>query len=403
MRRLLLVLLLLLLLVADVAATYTLFTSRYPGANDFASRWGGAAAFWRDGVSPYSATATRQIQLLIYGRTIAPQEEQQFDPGFFAYPFYTVFMLLPLVWLPYPLAEAVWLVLLEVCLFAGLLLALRLYRWRPPPWLLGWTAVWAILFYPTARALLLGQFALLVFGTVALALWALQEHRDGLAGLALALATVKPQMVFLLVPLLLWWALRERRWRFAGSFLGWMALLLAASWLAKPGWLAAFVEQMIRYPSYTAIGSPVWILTHVTFPVLGSAGEWSLSLLLVACLLWAWNAALRRRTAEAFAWAVGLCLIVTSLVALRTATTNYVILLLPLVLLFRAMRRNYLGVLLLQLLLLVGLWLLFLTTVVEKFEHPLVYLPLPLGLLAVFALARRWLEGQDNGRKVTDG
>jgi hypothetical protein len=32
--------------------------------------------------------------------------------------------------------------------------------------------------------------------------------------------------------------------------------------------------------------------------------------------------------------------------------------------------------------------------VVGKFEHPVVYLPLPFGLLAVSALAHRWLVSE---------
>ena len=201
--RLILLFLVGMLLVANVVATYRFFTSHYPGANDFASRWAGARAFWIDGVSPYSDEATRQIQMLIYGRPIPPEEEQEFDPGPFAYPFYTVFFLFPIVWMPYPWAEAIWLVALEVCLFAGLLLSLRLYDWRPPRWLLISTAVWAFVFYPHARALLLGQFAIFVFAMVALALWALKKGRDILAGFCLALSTFKPQMLFLLVLLLL--------------------------------------------------------------------------------------------------------------------------------------------------------------------------------------------------------
>jgi hypothetical protein len=391
MRRLILLLLVGLLLVGDVVATHALFTSRYPGANDFASRWGGARAFWRDGVSPYSDEATRQIQLLIYGRPIQPEEEQEFDPGPFAYPFYTVFLVWPLVWMPYAWAEAVWLVILEVCLFVGLLLALHVYGWRPPRWLLVCTAVWAFLFYPDVRALVLGQFAVFVFAMVALTLWALKERRDILAGSFLTLSTIKPQMAFLLVPFLLWWAVRERRWRFAASFLGEMALLLVASRLAEPGWLAGFLRQVTRYTSYTALGSPIWILTHLTFPALGVWGEVVLSGLAVASLVWAAWWAFRQGSARAFEWVAGWCLIVTNLVALRTATTNYVVLLLPLAMVFRALQRRRGGAWLVLLVMLVGLWVLFLNTVVEKFEHPIVYLPLPFGLVAVFALARRWL------------
>ncbi|MFN2269737.1 MAG: glycosyltransferase family 87 protein [Anaerolineae bacterium] len=395
--RLILLFLVAVLLAADVVATYHFFTSRYPGANDFASRWAGARAFWVDGVSPYSDEATRQIQMLIYGRPIPPEEEQEFDPGPFAYPFYTVFLLFPIVWMPYPWAEAVWLVVLEVSLLAGLLLALRLYDWRPPRWLLLGTAVWVFVFYPHARALLLGQFAIFVFAIVALALWALKKERDVLAGFCMALSTFKPQMIFLLIPLLLWWAVRERRWRFVASSAGWMALFLGASWIVEPRWLCAFAGQVGRYTSYTAIGSPIWIITHIAFPSLGTWGEWVLSGLAVAGLVWASWWALRLRQEGWFDWAVGLCLVVTNLVAVRTATTNYVILLLPLVMVFRALQRRRVGVwwiLLIEVVLLVGMWVLFLTTLQGKFEHPSVYLPLPFGLLAVFVLARYWLVGE---------
>jgi len=394
MRQLALVLLLLLFLSALVAATYLLFTARYPGANDFASRWAGARAFWRDGLSPYSEEATRQIQLLIYGRPIPPEEEQEFDPGPFAYPFYTVFLLLPLVWVSYPLAQAIWLVTLEACLLGGLLLALRIYEWRPPRWLLACTAVWMLLVYPHARALILGQFSIFVFAMVALALWGLKERRDVVAGICLALSTVKPQMSFLFIPLLLWWALRARRYRFIVSFSGAIGAMLAASWLALPSWLGEFLTQVARYPNYTAIGSPIWIVTHLIFPVLGTWGEVALSLLTVACLAAAAQWAFCYQSEAAFEWVVGLCLIVTNLVALRTATTNYVLLFLPLAMVFRSLQRSHRGawsILLVEALSLVGLWGLFLATVVDKFEHPAVYLPLPFGLLAVFALGRRWL------------
>lgn len=396
MRRWMVWLLVGIFVIGNAVVTHALFTSRYPGANDFASRWGGARAFWRDGLSPYSDEATRQIQLLIYGRPIPREEEQQFDPGPFAYPFYTVFLLWPLVWSSYPWAEAIWLVILETCLFGGLLLTLHIYDWRPPRWLLACTMLWAFFFYPNARALLLGQFAVLVFAMAALTLWALKTHRDILAGFCLALSTVKPQMVFLFIPMLMWWAIREHRYRFMASFLGGMIVLTGASWIAEPDWVTGFFHQMVRYPSYTAIGSPIWIIAHVTFPVLGTWGEVTLSALAIVFLSVSVWWALHKRSVGWFEWAVGLCLIITNLVALRTATTNYVILLLPLVMIFRALQRVRGGtwwVLLVEVALLIGLWVLFLTTLVGKFEHPVVYLPLPFGLLAVFALGGRWLVG----------
>ena len=57
------------------------------------SRWEGVRSYWRDGLNPYGEAASANIQQRIYGRMAADDE----DPGYFAYPFYTVFVLLPLV------------------------------------------------------------------------------------------------------------------------------------------------------------------------------------------------------------------------------------------------------------------------------------------------------------------
>jgi len=385
--------LLALLVAANVYATYSAFTSRFPGANDLYSRWKGAEVFWREGLNPYSEEATLTIQQGIYGRPAAPGE----DPGPFAYPFYTVFLLIPLVWMPYAWAQAVWLVILQLSLVLGVGLCLSLLDWRLPPWLLALTFLWSILFYHSARTIFLGQFAGLVFLWTMAALWALKARHDAAAGILLSLTTIKPQMSFLLIPALLLWGLAQRRWRFVTTFGLATALLLGLSFLLQPGWLADFFRQLATYPSYTAIGSPVWIVTHYYLPFLGTPGEVAISLLLLLYLTYQWRHLVRGDdTQPTFYWVLGMTLIVTNLVALRTATTNYVQLYLPLFLVLqRATARLPVRNLLLALFYLLsaaGTWLLFLVTVVDRFEHPIVYLPLPLALFAAFVCARAALK-----------
>lgn len=384
-----LVLLAAFLLAAYIVATYSVFTSRFPGANDFYSRWKGAEVYWREEINPYSAEATLAIQQGIYGRPAEPGE----DPGPFAYPFYTVLLLAPIVWLPYAWAHAIWLVILQVSLVLGVALCLSLLDWRLPPWLLALTVLWSVFFYHSARTIFLGQFAGLVFLCTVGTLWALKGRRDGLAGVLLSLTTLKPQMSFLLIPALLLWGLAQRRWRFLTSFGLASALLLGTSFLLQPGWLGDFVRQLAAYPSYTAIGSPIWILAHYYFPFLGTPGEVALSVLLLLYLAYEWRHLVQRgHVPDTFYWVLGLTLIVTNLVALRTATTNYVQLYFPLFLVLhhaiaRGSARN-LVLSLFYLLSTMGMWLLFLATVVDRFEHPIVYLPLPLALLGAFVWIR---------------
>jgi Glycosyltransferase family 87 len=396
LRSLVLIALVIALWVADMFATYVVFTSRFPGANDFYSRWGGARAWWTQGLSPYSEQASIQIEIGIYGRRALPDE----DPGPFAYPFYTVFLIAPLAFLPYAWAEAIWLALLEFALVGSVVGAMALAEWRLPPALMAITTIWAILFYHSARAILLGQFAVVILMFIVGTLLALRARRDAMAGVFLALATIKPQMIYLLVPMVLFWAVARRRWRLIGGFVGAMTLLCGASFVAQPDWLTSFVTQMMRYPNYTAIGSPVWVITHYFIPALGAPGEIVLSLTLFAWVLVTWQRLWRDESRPAFLWTVSFTLIVTNLIALRTATTNYVVLFIPLLQILAAVqtrwkRAGMWGVIGIEVALLVGLWALFLATVANKFEHPIMYLPLPVGLLIVMAHRPLFMEKRE--------
>jgi hypothetical protein len=386
------VLLSLILFALHVFAVYTIFTSKYPGANDFYSRWGGARAFWVNGLNPYSEEATLQIQRGIYGRPARANE----DPGPFAYPFYVAILIWPLVYLPYAWASAIWLSLLELALLAAAFLTITMYGWRPPLWLTAFSAIWVIIFYHGARTIILGQVAGLVYLCLALCLWALHRRADALAGVALALSTIKPQMVYLLIPFLLWWGWRQKRWQFIGYFSATLVALVGLSLLFVPSWLADFFNQLVTFRSYQAlgytnIGSPIWIISHVYWPALGSLGEAIISILLLIFTGYCW---LRyRNQPQAFHWLVGLTLLTTNLITPRAATTNYVVLLFPLFLFFVILSRRVSQgngwVVAIQLAGLFGLWALFFVTLEGNFEGPLLYLPLPLLVLAAMLLYRR--------------
>jgi len=376
-------------ILLDAYATYIVFTSKFPGANDFYSRWAGGRAFLVDGLNPYSNEVTHRIQLGMYGHLA----EEGTDQVAFAYPLYTIYLFLPLSLISsYPQAQAIWQVILEFALLMGVFFTFRTYRWQPKPWLLAVTCFWSILFYPAARSIILGQFAIVVFAFVALTLWAVKEGKDILAGLCLALSTVKPQMVFLLIPLILLWAICHRRWRVVGSFTISMTVLVLSSLLLVPTWITDFFTWMGKYPSYTAVGSPIWTLTHYFFPQLGKPVEIVISLLVLGYLLYTWRGAVNGSWLE-FDWVVAATLIVANLIALRTATTNYVVLLMSIFIVFKTLekrfqRRGAMLIALIELLLLIGFWVLFAATVVGDYEHPIMYLPLPVGLWLIFVSAK---------------
>jgi hypothetical protein len=273
-----------------------------------------------------------------------------------------------------------------------------MFRWRPRPWLLALLIVWTLIAYYPSRGLILGQPGLSVYFLEIVALWGLVKERDGLAGAALALSTIKPQMGFLFVPFLLLWGIHARRWRFIGASAVTIGILVLASFVLQPTWLRDWLQQVSIYTDYTALGSPVWIVTQY-YLGLGSVGEWSVNIVFYLLILWAWYQLIIRRKGERFLWTAALTLTVTHLVATRTATPHYVVFIFSLLFYLREIMQSnkrtggYLVALILAVLL-VAPWIHAIVTVQNKFEHPTVYLPAPFAMVILLWLTRhRWWDG----------
>jgi len=371
-----------------VVVAHNMLTEPFPGHNDFMSRWEGARSFWVDHLNPYGDEASLNIQKQIYGRAVVEGE----DPGFFAYPMYTAVLVWPLVYMDYAWASAIWMVLLAAFLIGSLFFLMDLFKWRIASWLLGILCIWVLFFYYSARGLILGQVGVVVYFLELVALWAIIKDKNTLAGIALAISTVKPQMGFLIVPFFLLWGLRYRRWKFIASFGVTMLVLLAVSFVLQPSWLGDWLKQLGNYTSYTALGSPVWIITSY-YLHLGGWAELLVSGLLGLSMLVTWYWVLRGHP-EQFMWAAVMTLTVTHLIAPRTATPHYVVFIIPLMFYFamlvqRNRQRGNLWVVLWLVVLLVVPWVHFLLTVDKHFEHPSIYLPLPFIIFFLLWYTRR--------------
>ncbi|MCC7359362.1 MAG: DUF2029 domain-containing protein [Anaerolineales bacterium] len=374
-------------------ATWQYFTRPVPGGNDFLARYTAFTAYFKLGLNPYSDAATLYTQQAVYGRAARPGEDLQR----LTYPFYSVMVFGPFILFDYAVARAIFMTLLQAAVVVGVALTLNVLRWRPTLGGLALVVAWALLDYPQSRGVILGQVAILGFLSLAGALWLLARGRNAAAGMALVLATVKPTLVFLVVPYLLLWAIARRRWRFVAGFVGLLAALCAASFAALPSWLGDFAARVAQYPGYTVGQSPVWVLTHEWVPRLGVPGEWTLTALCLGWLLWAWWLALARRpeSRAEFFWALGVTLVVSNLIVPRSATTNYVLQLVPILWVFalldghgRAGRWLMAGVMAVAL---VGQWWLHLATVVGNQEQSILFFPWPVALGLALLFGRRWL------------
>lgn len=372
------------------------------GGNDFIPRWLGTRLLLQQGQNPYGDQTSLAIQRFIYGRPAEAGEDQVL----FVYPLYSVVLFAPYAMIgDYVLARAIWMTTLEIALLMMTFISFRLADWRPALPILTLTLLFCLTWYHGARPLINGNPSILMAFFLAAGLLAIKAERDILAGLFLALATIKPQAVVLVLPLVILWALGKRRFVLVAGMLIALVALAALAFIIEPGWLAQNLEQVTAYPDYTLAGTPGAIFAQWWPP----AGYWPgvmLTLVLLFLLLWQWRAAWQARF-EVLLPVVFFTLAATFLIGITTAVSNYVALFPGLILLLAFLRRDNGAVadwrpMLLMALLLVGLWLLFWTTRTGRAQSPIMFFPLPLLLIMTLPIVARTRGATYHGNSPND-
>lgn len=348
-----------------------------------------------DGSDPYSSEVTRQIQALDYGRSARPGEDTQA----FVYPIAVAYLLAPIALLPLAWAQAAWLSLLEAAALAGIVAIREIWRWPRRDWARPLGYLWCLAFYPLVWSLILGQVAIVVFALIAVATWAILNRRDALAGIALSLTLLKPNLSFLIVPAALLWGWRTGRRQLLTSAGLTASLLVVAPLLVRPNWIQSFMGNLSAYTGYAPFVSPIALLAERccprTAPIVGAFG--TILILVFAGLAW-WRA-IERADRDSFLTAAGWTLIATAVISPRFATVNQVILLLPAFGIFSALSgKGWRATIAIPLLMVGwggGLW--FLTTVPPistaspryPIEHEVLAPILPVSMAAIWLFVRR--------------
>jgi hypothetical protein len=369
------------------------FVQENPGGNDFLVHWVGTRALFVDGLSPYSDTAAERIQTLAYGRPAEPGEHELRV----AYPLYSVLVFLPYaLFSDYEIARALWMTTLEAALVGLAFVSLRLVRWKMSLWLLPIFLIFSILWYHSVRPVINGNAVILVALLIAGAFVALRAGRDELAGVLLAISTIKPHLVVLPIIFVLVWTLSSRRWRTLGWMLISLVLMSAGAALLVPDWPLQNLREIMAYSSYNPPGTPGAVF-ETWLPATGRQMGWALSVFLGLILLAEW-ALVRRKDFRWFLWTGSLTLVVSQWIGIQTDPGNFILLYLPLVLVFalwveRWGRSGVYVVLVSMALLFFIPWTLFLETVAygdQPLQHPVMFFPLPLFLLVTLYWVRWW-------------
>lgn len=173
-----------------------------------------------------------------------------FNPPFFA------LLFLPLTELPLKQAFQAW------TLFNIALVAITTWQlWQlAAPLDRRWRVILTVgflSFYPVAYGLRLGQFSLLLTAGSAGAYLFLRQRRERLAGFALALLLIKPELLLPPVAFFAW----KRRWRVLQGLLPMMGIAIIIS-VRIVGW-----QEAVRYPSYL-LHSTTWQDNGVGTPMM---------------------------------------------------------------------------------------------------------------------------------------
>jgi hypothetical protein len=307
--------------VADAAA------HERPRGNlsDLYPRWLGARELLLHQRNPYGDDIAIEIQKGYYGRVLdAARPNDPKDQQGFAYPVYVVFLLAPLIGLPFHEVQIFFHWLLVGLTAASVWLWLCALRWRLSPLATATAVVLTLGSVPAVQGIKLQQLSLLVAALLAGSAACVASGFLFCGGALLALATIKPQLAWPLVAWLLVWAVsdwRARRKLVFGFGLV-MVLLLAGSEIILPGWWRMFVHAIGQYHRYTQNQSVLDQLVPWGF-----AGKILAAGAVLACAVLLWK--LRRQRAEEveFGGATALVMALTVLVVPMYAPYNQVLLL----------------------------------------------------------------------------
>ncbi|KAF0112500.1 MAG: hypothetical protein FD147_96 [Chloroflexi bacterium] len=390
---------LLILLIVTLFSLLTVanyqFSKNNPGGNDFLVHWIGAKKFLAEGVSPYSDQTALEIQKTVYGRPAMTGEHELRV----AYPLYSIFIFAPFALIKdFTVARALWMSVLEFSIVGIIILSIRINHWKVRPWMIGSFLLFGIFFYHGIRPLINGNAVILVTLGLLVAIIAIRNGQDEIAGLILAFSTIKPQNVILVLFFILIWAAFHRRTKIITWFAGTMVLLVGFSILLIPDWIFQNIREVLRYSSYNPPGSPGAALI-AWWGNIGTRLSIGLSALLSILLVLEWWKS-RNSGIKQFIWTVMVTMTISQWIGIQTDPGNFILLypalFVGLELLWERWDNRSYGISYAFLaFLFVSIWVLFLTTLnidYQPIQSSILLFPFPLFVFILLYWSRWWVQ-----------
>ncbi|HEY7617610.1 MAG TPA: glycosyltransferase family 87 protein, partial [Terriglobales bacterium] len=303
-----------------------IFHNRLIGMNDLYARWHGTREFVLHRLNPYGAEVSQQIRSAFYGEGA----EKVTDEQRFAYPAYVILILWPLAYVSFPTARLIALPWLIAALAGSILGAMRLVNWPQSLKTRLTVLAAAMLSAPAVANIRLEQLSNLSAFFLMAGFFCLSKSRYALAGILMALGTIKPHMALLPAMWFLFWTANNwHKYRFAlFDFALSMILLVTGATVLLPGWIVDFVGGVRAYWAYTGHDS---LVTMVLGPFVGLPLT---AVLLLFVFGLGWSARKADAQSAEFAQTSVLIFALPALVVPTLGALHHQIMLLPLALLF---------------------------------------------------------------------
>lgn len=318
---------LLLILLAGLLALNLYLARILPAGEWLYLRWSGARAFVANQAEPYTTEIARSVQQLVYGREAFADEYRYVLSD----PFYILLLYTPLALFPnFEIARGIWMLFAELTLLFIALFSFRLSEWEPPRGLYFLLIGFSLFSFFSLNALVTASPAIFLSLLYLGILLALRSFSDELAGALLLLAAYQWEVGGLFFVFILIFVIANRRWNVLIGFGMSLIVLLIVSFLTHPGWGLPYFRAVLSNLYQNAYVN----LNHIIsgwFPNERFSMAGALSILMIGVVLLeslgSIGAPFRR-----VVWTASLALAATPLTGLAMFSSNYVVLVLPLLL-----------------------------------------------------------------------
>jgi hypothetical protein len=362
--------------------------------NDYFVQWLGFRNFFQMGISPYSDEGAESIQNII-----APQPSSG-EPlsTRFINPLYAVILLGPFAFIrDYAVSRAIWMTIMELCLYGTALISIRLAEWKPKNWILVVFFVFSFLWFQGMISILNADIVVFVGLGMAASLLAISHGHDEFAGFLLGLITVKPSVSIVFILFILFWSIVQHRMKIILWLFITVILLGVGASILIPDWILQYIRIVIQTSAISGLATPSNAIIR-WWPSTGGRVGTVISIITIAILAVEWWFA-RRTRSQRFLWTACLTIVASQWVGIPTVAGNFSILLPILPLIFASWQDRWKGIgnaltISLMLVLGFGLWGLYFAlhgSLPKIYFSPALIFPLPLILILLLYWVRWWI------------